>query len=596
MNTHHQYPSWRRLVHTFGPDLWRHRRLLSTAYFFRLLAVGAGLCAPWPLKLIIDHVLMDRPLPDLLPWISSSLTAFSIDGFVLCFTGVFLFVTVGGSIVGALEKQLSAKVRERLTLQLRDRLLAHLQTLPPTILTVHRSGELVFRLINDTDLFVRVQTKTLPIIFQNVATGVGTLGVMFWLVPHLAIFGALLVPALILLIRYYSQRLGKVSREKRRQEGEVTAFSQEVVRGLPVIQALGNERQVRERFIQTNAKRLQAGLEETRVTVSMERTLQFLQGVVVAITTGGGALLVSRRQLSIGDLTVLLAYVAQLLKPVEKLNDLAETAGRGFAGGERLLALLEQQPLVQDSENAFELERARGDIQFSKVYFSYPEIDGRNLPVLQGVNLRLAPGRLTVLVGASGAGKSTMLHLLVRLFDPSSGVITLDGRPLTQITLRSLHKQIAIMTQDAYLFAGPLRAILTPPDRTVSDVALWEALAFVALKDFVRELSAQLDTPLGEDGLNLSGGQRQRLSLARAFLLDRPVLLLDEPLANIDAASADVIMTALNRLRETHTCLAITHQPALLAMADTVYRLEDGRVAEVKPKLFPLPRLQRQAS
>lgn len=593
MNTH---PPWRRLVHTFGPDLWRHRRLLGTAYLFRLLAVGAGLCAPWPLKLIIDHILTDRPLLDLLPRLAPSLSTLSVDGFVLFFTGIFLCVTLSGAIVGALEKQLSAKVRERLTLQLRDRLLVHLQTLPPTIRTVHRSGELVLRLIDDTDLFVRVQTKTLPLIFQNVVTGLGILLVMFWIVPHLAIFGTMLVPVLIVLVRYYSRRLGKVSREKRRQEGEVTGFAQEIVRGLPVIQALGNEQLVRERFVQANIKRLRAGVEETQVAVSMERTLQFLQGVVIAVATGGGTLLVLRHQLSIGDLTVLLAYVAQLLKPVEKLNDLAETAGRGFAGGERLLALLEQKPLVQDSENALEIERGRGDLQFSKVCFSYPEIDGRNIPVLRGVDLRLSPGRFTVLVGASGAGKSTLLHLLVRLFDPSSGVITLDGRPLSQITLRSLRKQIAIMTQDAHLFAGPLRAVLTLTDRTVSDAALWEALAFVALDDFVRELPSQLDTPLGEDGLNLSGGQRQRLSLARAFLLDRPILLLDEPLANVDAASAEVIMTALNRLRDTCTCLAITHQPALLAMADTVYRLEDGRIIEVKPKPFLLPRLQRQAS
>lgn len=596
MNKHQQSPSWRRLLQTFGPDLWRHRRLLSIAYLFRLLAVGAGLCAPWPLKLIIDHIFMDRPLPDLLLRLTSAFTTLSVESFVLFFTGLFLCISVGGAMAGALEKQLSAKVRERLTLQLRDRLLAHLQTLPPTIRTVHRSGELVLRLVDDTDLFVRVQTKTLPLIFQNVITGVGILLVMFWIVPHLAIFGTLLVPALIVLVRYYSRRLGEVSREKRRQEGDVTGLAQEIVRGLPVIQSLGAEQQVRERFLQTNAKRLRAGVEETQVAVGMERTLQFLQGIVVAMATGGGALLVLRHQLSIGDLTVLLAYVTQLLKPVEKLNDLAETAGRGFAGGERLLALLEQKPLVQNSENAFAFERARGEIQFSNVHFSYPELDGRNLPVLRGVNLRLAPGRFSVLVGASGAGKSTMFHLLVRLFDPSSGVITLDGRPLTQITLRSLRKQIAIMTQDAHLFAGPLRAVLTPQDQTGNDAVLWEALAFVALDDFVRELPSQLDTVLGEDGLNLSGGQRQRLSLARAFLLDRPILLLDEPLANVDAASAEVIMTALDRLRANHTCFAITHQPALLAMADTVYRLENGRVAEVKAKPLLLPRLQRQAS
>jgi ABC-type multidrug transport system fused ATPase/permease subunit len=192
--------------------------------------------------------------------------------------------------------------------------------------------------------------------------------------------------------------------------------------------------------------------------------------------------------------------------------------------------------------------------------------------------MRLEPGRLAVLVGPSGAGKSTIMSLLVRLFDPTGGDVLLDGRPLRGITLRSLRAQVAVMTQDTHLFSGSLRRALVPDGAEPTAEKIWEALALVAMDDFVRALPRQLETKLGEDALNLSGGQRQRLSLARAFLLDRPVLLLDEPLANVDDASAAVILRALDALRATRTCLAITHQTHLLDHADVVYRLEEGRV------------------
>ena len=568
---------WRKLARAFGPDLWAHRRLLGLAYAFRLLAVGAGVFLPWPLKVVIDNVISSRPLSGALGSFSAGL---STETLTLWMVSLFMLVTIIGAIANALEKDLSARVRERLTLSLRDRLLAHLQTLPPTFRNGNRSGELVLRLVDDSDLFARILTKTLPVLFQQIATVVLILVVMLWLDLRLAAFGLLLVPVLFLVIRHYSARLWKASRDKRKHEGKVSGLAQEIIRGLPVIQALGSEGQTRRRFERVNRKRLRSGVEETRVAVRMERSLQIIQGLALALTTGVGALLVLRRQLTIGELTIFAAYVAQLLKPIEKLNDLSETVGRGFAGGERLLSLLEHQPLVMDAAGSVELERARGVVEFRNVWFEYPDDESRKDFVLRGVNMRLEPGRLSVLIGPSGAGKSTIMSLMVRLFDPSSGDITLDGRRLPEIKLRSLRSQIAIMTQDTHLFSGSLRKALIPDGVEPGEEKIWEALALVALEDFVRGLPEKLETRLGEDALNLSGGQRQRLSLARAFLMNRPILLLDEPLANVDTASAAVILRALDCLRATHACLAITHQTELLAYADIVYRLNDGQITK----------------
>jgi ATP-binding cassette subfamily B protein len=567
----------RKLARAFGPDLWAHRRLLFSSYAFRLMSVGAALFSPWPLKVIIDHIIAAKPMSGALRRLTFGLSA---EGLILWMTVLFVLATIAGAVTNALEKNLSAKVRERLTLELRDRLLAHLQTLPPTFRTGHRSGELVLRLVDDSDLFVRILTKTLPVLFQQISTVALILIVMLWLDLRLTAFAMMLVPLLFLVIRHYSARLWAASRAKRKHEGKVSGLAQEIIRGLPVIQALGGEGHTRQRFERVNRKRLRSGVEETRVAVRMEQTLQIIQGFALALTTGVGAILVLRRQLSIGELTVFTAYVAQLLKPIEKLNDLSETAGRGFAGGERLLSLLSHRPLIADAANAVQIEQARGVIEFRDVWFEYPEDEARSLFVLRGVNMRLEPGRLSVLMGLSGAGKSTIMSLMVRLYDPTSGDITLDGRSLREITIRSLRSQVAIMTQDTHLFSGSLRKALMPDGVAPCEEKIWEALALVALDDFVRGLPEQLETRLGEDALNLSGGQRQRLSLARAFLMNRPVLLLDEPLANVDDVSAAVILRALDRLRTTHMCLAITHQAQLLDFADVVYRLDAGQTIE----------------
>ena len=563
----------RRLTTAFWPDFRRHARLIAASYLFRTLAVAAAVLAPWPLKLLIDHVIVRGSLPLAAPF-HLDLSPVSL---VAMLTLAFIAITIVAAIANALEKNASATIRERLTIELRARVLAHLLTLSPTLRATHRSGELVLRVVDDTDLFARVLTKTLPQLFHHALTLVATFAAMVSLQPGVALIGSIwLVPA-AMLVRRDGRRLWKASREKRAREGQVSALAQEIVRGMAVIQASGDERPTRDAFAAVNEVRVRAGRRETAVAVDLERRLQILQGVSMAVVTAAGAWLVLRHRMTVGDLTLLTAYVSQLVKPIEKLNDLTETTGRGLAGGERLLRLLTIEPAVRDAGEPVELAGSGGIVTLREVWFAY---DDRKRPVLNGLNLRLQPGELTVLVGVSGAGKSTLFSLLVRLFDPTRGEILLDGHPLPSIRLRSLRDQFAFLSQDTHLFAGTIRSVLGPRDRAADDGELWQALKLVALDRFVRETPEQLDTPLGEDGVNLSGGQRRRLALARAFLLRRPILLLDEPLANVDEESAAVILDAIEELRETCTCFAVSHEASLAARADRIYRLVDGRLVE----------------
>jgi ATP-binding cassette subfamily B protein len=557
----------RELTRQFLPDLRRHRRLLAVSYACRVLAVGGAMLAPWPLKLIIDYALPG----------DTSVTLFSRETLVVLLTAGFFAATALYALAGAAEKNLSALVRERLTLELRDRILAHLLTLSPLMRTKHRSGELVLRILDDTDLFVRVLTKTLPQIFQQIVTVVASLALMLWISPMAAVAGAAWLPLVALVLRRDGGRLWRASREKRSREGHVSALAQEIVRAVPFIQASASGDLTRDAFRKLNAARLTAGREETAVAVSLERSLQLVQGLALGVVTGGGAWLALRGQLTVGDLTLLGAYVVQLFKPLEKLNDLAETTGRGLASGDRLLALLDQAALVVDSADATDVSASRGVLEIDDVSFAYPE---RRRSVLSGVSFRLEPRTLTVLVGRSGAGKSTLLSLLLRGIDPDEGSIRLDGRNIRSLRLRSYREQFAILWQDTHIFAGTIRSALLSSGRRADDRELWHALSLVSLDGLVRHLPRRLDEPLGEDGLNLSAGQRRRLALARAFLLRRPIVLLDEPLANIDAESASVVLRAIAQLARRATCLAVTHDSALVAQADRVLHVDNGHVTE----------------
>ncbi|MDH3664347.1 MAG: ABC transporter ATP-binding protein/permease, partial [Alphaproteobacteria bacterium] len=291
---------------------------------------------------------------------------------------------------------------------------------------------------------------------------------------------------------------------------------------------------------------------------------------------GGGGILVLKGSLTIGSLTVGIAYLAHLMKPLAKINELASSISRGLARGERLTALLDRKPDIVDREDAVDALSFSDALTFEKVSFAYRSATGGETSdiVLRDVDLRIDAGSFVVIVGPSGAGKSTLLALLLRLFDPTNGRILLDGVPIADIRLKSLREQFAVMMQETHLFSGAIREALQPSGRPIDDQAIWAALANVSMDDFVRALPGGLDAVLAENGANLSGGQRARLSLARAILADAPILLLDEPLANVDPKSQAVILAALGRLRSNRTCIAVTHQMALAHLADQVLRID----------------------
>jgi len=545
---------------------------LTWSYVLSLGAVGVGLLLPWPFKMLIDDVLAGRGAP-----LAGAPIHLTPGGWVVALAAGFVFLTAIESWLGSEQRLRAAEVRERLTRQLRRRLLDHLHALPPAA-GADRTGELVHRLVTDANLLARFLTRNVPIIIRHVTTSVLMLAIMVWMAPGAAVTGLVTIVPLALLVRHYGRQLQGAVDTKRTEEGAVAGLAQEIVRAVPTTQALGRERETGERFDRANETSLRAGLRMTMVMARMERTLRTGQGLAVALVMGMGGWLVLRGRLTVGELTVVMTYTALMLKPIEKVNDLASATARGLTATSRIREVLARVPLVRDITGAVPVASCAGLVEMHHIAFRYPTGNaGATAFALRDVSFRAEPGALTVITGPSGAGKSTILHLALRLLDPDAGEVRLDGRLVREIRLRDLRAQFAVVRQDTHLFAGSWRDALRLDDRATDD-AMWEALSRVALDRYVQGLRGGLDAPIDENGDNLSGGQRRRLALARALVVPRPILLLDEPLAHVDAASAEIILDTIQACRAARTCLAVSHHRGLMARADRVYRLNDGRL------------------
>ncbi len=569
-----------RAVRRFGPYWLKYPWRIAFAYSAGLTAAAFTLAAPLPLKVIIDNVLLGANSG------FSPLDALSREMQIGALALAAALIAVAAASASAAEKVASARLRELMTRDLRAASLDHILGLSVLQRHTDRSGELVLRLIDDTGHIARLFCKTFPTIFRYAITVLLTLAAMWWLSGALGALGLVIGLALVWQMRRAAPKLQEASRAKRKLEGGIAGFAQEVLRGLGFVQSVSGEDEVRSRFVDVNAASTAAGVNETRTQVALERSMQNASGVAVAVLVGLGALLVLRGQLSLGALTVCLAYLNQLLKPVEKINELAGAVTGALARADRLSDLLERPTGLAVNPDAAAPARVRGELMLRACSFAHRSPGAGVQTALWDAEIVVRDGECVVIEGPSGAGKSTLLGLILRLYDPENGELSLSGRAYRDWPVHELRRQFAVMRQETHLFAGTIRDALQFGLGARSDADLLRVLSRVALGDLVADAPAGLDTPLGEDAGNLSGGQRARLALARALLAQRPVLLLDEPFANIDPESRAVLIDALGEERGVRTMLIVTHQSLPPGFADRTLRLEAGRLTEEVPTLL----------
>ncbi len=547
-----------------------------------LLLVAAGnvlaLLMPWPLKVVVDHVLAGQPLP---PWLAARLPAALAEPGALLAAAVIAAVLfeVSAAALGFAENYVSIDAGQRMVNDLRADLYAHLQRLSLAFHSRQRVGDLIHRVLADTfALQSLVMNGFLPAL--SAATMLAGMAViMVRLHVELAMLTLALVPVLGAVVGAIGSQIKGAAIRAREEEGAIYARTQEDLASIPVIQAFTREDETTRRFVGASRSSLRAFLRLYSVQTLFGGTVTALLGIGSALLLYAGARDVLAGTLSVGTLLVFLAYLRSIYTPVSKLVGSWGTVRAAEASAERVFEVLETAPQVVDRPGAPALPPVRGRIAFEEVSFAYdPE-----RPVLREVSFVAEPGETVAVVGPTGVGKTTLAALLLRFLDPTAGRITIDGHDLRDVQVRSLRAQISLVLQEPLLFSTTVRENIAVGRPEASDEEIVEAARQARAHEFIMKLPQGYDTPLGERGVRLSGGERQRLSLARAFLKDAPILVLDEPTSSLDAETEALVVERLAALARGRTTLIIAHRLSTLRGADQVLVLEEGRVVEQGP-------------
>jgi ATP-binding cassette, subfamily B, bacterial len=567
---------WLRLFHHVAP----YSR--QVAALILLVLVGAGLAAlmPWPMKLIVDHVLAAGPMPENPAWLRSFTETREAAELLawLAVSTLCLFVVNRG--VEVLKAYLQDGVGNRMMYSLGEELFDHLQRLSLRFHTRQHSGDLVRRVTTDSGCVRELVIGVFVPALNAFATLLIMFAIMWHLNPLLSAIAMIAAVPMPVLIRILAPRMTERTYVQQKYEGQLMALAEQTLSGLPVVQAFGQENHEERRFRALSGDAIKAYL---RTVVSQ---LQFSVGVNATTAVGTailmvvGGIQVMNGSLTVGSLLVFLAYVTALYGPMETLAYLSSSYASASARARRVLEVLDADREVQDAPGALVLpvgsKGGRG-IGFNGVSFGYDP--GR--PVLHDINLEVERGETIALVGATGAGKTTLVSLIPRFYDPWQGQVMLDGTDIRDIELASLRKQVSLVLQDPFLLPLSIAENIAYGRPEANGDEIVAAAVAANADEFIRQLPEGYDTVLGERGVTLSGGQRQRLAIARALLKDAPILILDEPTSALDAGTEALLLEALKRLMQGRTTFIIAHRLSTIRNADRILVLDDGSLAEI---------------
>jgi subfamily B ATP-binding cassette protein MsbA len=561
-----------RLSHLLHPYL----PAISLALIAVLGETSADLMEPWPLKIVLDYVLQSKHMPD---WLASIVHRVAGTS-QLAILNVAVFAVAIIALIGAVstysEKYLTTSVGQWVTHDLRRTLYHHIHRLSLSQHDEARTGDLISRVTSDIEAIQDFVTSAMLGIVVDVVTIAGMITVMFIINWQFTLIALSIVPPLFVVVYLYTRRIKKASREVRKKESELVSIVQEVFSSIRVVQAFAREDYEEKRFEGTSLESVEMALHARAIKARLSPIVDVIVAVGTCLVLWYGARIVLEGRMTAGSLVVFVLYLSNMYKPMRDLSKMTDTVSKASVGYERIKEVLETESRVRDLPRARRAPRFRGDIKFEDVSFSYQP----DIPVLKNVSLEIKPGQTAALVGPTGAGKSTIISLVARFYDPTSGVIKIDGQDIRSYTLRSLRQQMSFVLQDTLLFRAPLWKNIAygKPEARRSEIV--RAAELANAHEFIEKLPEGYDTVAAEKGVSLSGGQRQRIAIARAILRGSPILILDEPTSSLDASSEQLVVEALERLMEGKTSIIIAHHLATIRNAGVIFVVKDCTIVE----------------
>jgi ABC-type multidrug transport system fused ATPase/permease subunit len=540
-----------------------------------LIVALSDLLRPWPLKLIIDNVLLGKSLPPSLRSLETYFTNDKVWTIVAVASLLILISAVKGFSVYA-QTSITSRVGYRMAHALRRELFSHLQCLSLTFHKRSRAGELLTKVTSDTNSVRDAFSEFALTLVTEVLTLVGMIVIMFAMNVELSLVVLATFPLLTVISVYRFRRIRDSARKVRKAEGNLASRVSETLHAIATVKAFGRERYETERFESESSATLQESIRTARLEAASSRAADMVNAIGTFAVLVFGSLQALRGHITPGSVLIFVSYMNSLYVPIRTLAKLSAKLSRAFVCAGRISDILGIEPEVGDRPGALDANRLRGDISFSNVSFAY----GNTGAVLRNISFDISTGQKVALLGPSGAGKSTIVSLILRLYELDRGEVLIDGVNVKDYKRESLRQQIGIVMQDTVMFGASIRENIAYGKVEATREEIENAAKAANAHEFICKLEDGYDTVIGERGGTLSGGQRQRIAIARAFVRNAAILVLDEPMTGLDIENEAAVRDALQRLMRGKTCLLITHDLASAANADRVLILKHGHICE----------------